>query len=192
MSATTIPPLTAPHSGMRSITGLSGSLVLLAGVTTAFASAIVLGAYGSEIIHCALGGAFVLLALSAFDFRPPRWLQWAGALVMLTLAATFLAQAIADISQSQAIAAFAYAMAGQVAEKVLGDLFLLWCVLILVFDSRGRTRWLGMAVITVALAVEGIFYAGAMTGMATDGTLKLLYLLIFVWLALESGKRKPK
>jgi hypothetical protein len=63
-----MPAVTVSHSalqqiGIRSIVGLWGSLVPLIGVTTAFAAAITLDAYGSEIFHCALGaGPFCWLS----------------------------------------------------------------------------------------------------------------------------------
>jgi hypothetical protein len=175
---------------IRSLSGLAGSLIVLAGVVIGLSSAIVFNAGGSEILHLALGGGFVLLALSVFDFRLFRWVQWGAAVPITILAVIFTLQGLADLTRWPLLADVAYATLGQVGEKVLGVIFIAWCLMLVLFDSTGRLRWFGLACITVVAMVEVQFYWVRVTGGDINDALKLLYVPLFVWLALESWKRR--
>jgi hypothetical protein len=175
---------------MRSVLGLAGSLVILAGVVTGLSCAILLNAGGSEILHVALGAGFVLLAISVFDFRPAVWVKVIAAVAMLLLAVIFFLQGLSDLTNSPLLAKIAYAELGQSSEKLLGYLFIAWCLALALVDSTSRSRWLGMATIVVIMGVEAYSYAMRATGGQVIDALKLLYVPVFVWLAIESGKRK--
>ena len=183
-------PLNTQARGMRSVLGFAGSLIVLAGVVIGLSSAIILNAGGSEILHLALGGGFVLLALAVFDFRQPAWVKWGAAVPMMILAGIFTIQGLADLTRSPLLADIAYANLGQTGEKLLGDIFIAWCLALVIFDSTGRTRWLGFACIAVVVVVEVYFYWTQATGGDVNDALKLLYAPLFIWLALESWKRK--
>jgi hypothetical protein len=189
-SSPTSPSLTIPAAGMRSVFGFAGSLTVLAGVVIGLSSAIILNAGGSEILHLALGGGFALLALAVFDFRLLALVKWAAAVPTMALAAIFTLQGLAEITQSALLVNIAYAGLGQIGEKVLGDIFIAWCVALVFFDSSGRTRWLGFATLAVIAAVEVYFYAMRASGGDVNDALKLLYVPLFVWLSLESWKRR--
>ncbi len=73
---------------------------------------------------------------------------------------------------------------------MLTTLFIFWLVAVLLTASRGKTRILGFVAMAVVVCVEAYNYVLLYLGEAH--ALKILYLLPFVWLLLESRKRQPK
>jgi hypothetical protein len=173
---------------MQSPRGFAGSIVLIAGVVLALASGIIFNAGASEIIHVAMGLSFLLLASAVFDFRVPRAVNLIAAVSMVALALIFLAQAVADLSGSTAIAGIAYGVLGQLLERALGYVFLGWCIVVVLGHSTGWQRIVGFVVLLIVMASEIYTSAVSMTGGEAPVTLKFLLLLLFVWLALESSK----
>lgn len=177
---------------MRSTRGLAGSVVLVAGVGLAFASAVMFNAGASEIIHFALGLGFVLLASAAFDFRTPSPVNWLACVAMGLLAAIFLMQGTADLLALPDLSSFAYGALGQTLEKLLGYVFVAWCAAVLLRDSAGWTRALGVAAIAAVIAVDAYDFAMKAQGSTAPEALKLLDLLLFAWLILESSKPRTE
>jgi hypothetical protein len=66
----------------------------------------------------------------------------------------------------------------------------LWFVALLLLASAGWSRWLGGAVMLVVVGLEVATFVTLVLG-APMGSVKLLILLPFVWLLLESAKRVP-
>jgi hypothetical protein len=67
---------------------------------------------------------------------------------------------------------------------------------VLLTASRGRTRILGFIAMAIVVCVEayvyfGLLYLGTNPFLET-AAVKLPYLLPFVWLLFESGKRRPR
>lgn len=60
------------------------------------------------------------------------------------MAAIFLLQAVSEVTRSQALTHFVYRVLGQRLEGWVADLVLLWCLAVVLVDSRGKTRivWL--------------------------------------------------
>jgi hypothetical protein len=174
---------------MRSARGFAGSLVLLLGVPAAIGVA-ALGGSAEVAIHVALGVCFVLLALATFDFRLPPWLTWLACAAIGLLGAIFLLQAVSDAVHSPPLHTLAFDILGQRLEKALGFAFLLWCVAIVVVDSSGWRRILGALVLAATFCVEGYALYAASTGGQASEALKLAYLGVFVWLLLESARRR--
>ncbi len=164
-------------------------MVLLLGVPAAIASA-ALGGSAEIAIHFALGVSFLLLASAAFDFRLPRLISLIACVAIGVLGAIFLLQGVSDAVQSADLHRIAFDILGQRLEKVLGYVFLAWCVAILLMDSTGWRRVLGAIVLASVLCVEGYGLFAASTGGSAPEALKLIHLGVFVWLALESA-RKP-
>lgn len=174
---------------MRSPRAVAAALTLLLGVPLALISGIAFGAGAENVIHLALGACFLLLAFAVFDFWLPRWINLATCAATGVLAAIFLLQGASDLMHSTSMQHLAYEVLGQRLEKVLGDVFLLWCVAMLFRDSTGRTKVFGVVVLVMVLSIEIYTIVMAYAGREVPGVLKLFYLPLFVWLLLEGMKR---
>jgi hypothetical protein len=74
-------------------------------------------------------------------------------------------------------------------ERLLPDVVYLWFVALLLGDSRGRSRVLGWVVMVAVVGVEMVTLVTLLMGSPIAGV-KLVILLPFVWLLVESGKRE--
>jgi uncharacterized membrane protein len=84
---------------------------------------------------------------------------------------------------------------GQGLEGWLAGLIILWFAAMLLIDSQGKTRILGLVAMSLAVCFEVYSQISSYLGTslsAEAGTLKLLFLLPFVWLLFESTKKLPK
>jgi hypothetical protein len=178
--------VTQVPGAVQSARGAAAMVVLLAGVAVALAVAILIGEGAEAIIHIVLGLGFALLALAVFDFRLPAWITIAAAIGIALLAAIFLLQAASDLTHAPPLTYLAFDLLGQRLEKILGYVFLLWCLALVGLDSRGWRRGFGFAVLAVVVAVEGYSTATVAGGGEASAALKLLYLPVFGWLLLES------
>jgi hypothetical protein len=179
---------------MRSPRGLLGSIVLLLALPIAVLTQVLLGSGSGIAIHVALAVGCVFVSLSAFDFGTPRWLAWVGCVSAGAFAAIFLVQAASSLIGSESFSYFANEVLGFWPEKLLLSLLALWLVGMLLTSSRGRARVMGFIVMAVVVGVEayvyfGLLYLGTNPFLDT-APVKLAYLLPFVWLLFESGKRR--
>ncbi len=183
-------------SGMRSPRGFLGSIVLLLALPIAVLTQVLVGSGSGIAIHVALAVGCVLVALSAFDFATPRWLAWIGCLSASAFAAIFLVQNASALIGNESFSHFANEVLGFWPEKVLLSLLTFWLVGVLVTASRGKTRILGFVAMAIVVCVDvyvyfSLFYLGTNPFLETP-VVKLPYLLPFVWLLLESRKKRPK
>jgi hypothetical protein len=181
-------------SGMRSPRGFLGSLVLLLALPIAVLTQILFGGGSAIAIHVALAAGCVLVSLSAFDFGTPRWLAWIGCVSMGAFAAIFLVQAASTLVGNESFSYFANEVLGFWPEKLLLSSITFWLVGMLLTASRGRTRILGFVAMAIVVCVEAYVYFGLLV-LGTNpfletAVVKLPYLLPFVWLLFESGKRR--
>lgn len=174
---------------MRSRRLFAASSILIVGVIAAAFAGIVLGDGAELIIHIALGTSFLVIALSTFEFKLPKWLSLLASVAIGLLAIVFLLQAAALALHAPWLTHLAFDVLGQRLEKVLGFAFLAWCVCLLVLDCRGWTRGFGAICLAAILCVEIYDVALTLQGSQAPGILKLLYMPLFVWLLLEA--RKP-
>jgi hypothetical protein len=180
---------------IRSPLGLLAALAFLLALPIAFGSQVLFGARGETTIHFALAAGCVLLAFSAFEFELPRWMNRLGCAAALALGTIFLLQALALLTPSEPLYYLAYPLLGRWPEGWLPDLVILWFVAMLLVDSRGKTRILGLVAVSLALCLQLCSHILVFLGTslsAEAGTLKLLLLLPFVWLLFESAKKRPK
>ncbi len=180
---------------MRSSLGLLSALAIISALPVAIGCQILFGRGGETTIHFALAAGCVLLAFSVFDFELPRWTNRLGCAAALALGAIFLLQALALLIPSESLYHLGYPVLGRWPEGWLPDLVILWFVAMLLIDSRGKTRILGVAAVSLAVCLELYSHILAFLGttLSTEaGTLKLLLLLPFVWLLFESTKERPK
>ena len=175
---------------MRSPRGFLGSIVLLLALPVAVLTQVLLGSGSGVAMHVALAVGCTLLALAVFDFETARWIAWTGRAAAGAFAAIFLLQAASELMQNDSFSYFALQVLGNYPERILKTLFIFWLVAVLLTASQGKTRILGFAVMVVVVCVELYNYVLLFLGEAP--ALTALYLLPFVWLLLESRKRKPK
>jgi hypothetical protein len=171
-----------------------GSLVLLLALPIAVLTQVVFGGGSGIAIHVALGAGCVLVSLSAFDFGTPRWLAWVGCASAGAFAAIFFVQAASAPIGDESFSYFANEVLGFWPEKLLLSLLTFWLVGVLLTASRGKTRILGFVAMAIVVCVEayvyfGLLYLGTNPFLET-AAVKLPYLLPFVWLIFESGKRR--
>jgi hypothetical protein len=141
------------------------------------------------MIHFVLAAGSLLLAFAVFDFELPRWMNWIGCAAGLALGTIFLLQAVALVIPNQSLNYFAYEVLGQWPEGWLPDVIILWFVGMLVLDSQGKSRILGIVAVSIAVCSELYSHTLRFLGTSPSATLKLLMLLLFVWLLFESTKK---
>jgi hypothetical protein len=141
------------------------------------------------MIHFVLAAGSLLLAFAVFDFELPTWMNWIGCAAGLALGTIFLLQAVALLIPNESLNYFAYEVLGQWPEGWLPDAVILWFVALLAFDSQGKSRILGIVAVSIAVCSELYSHILRFGGTSDTGSLKLLVLLLFVWLLLESTKK---
>jgi hypothetical protein len=177
---------------VRSLRGVLAASVCLLAVPVAFLFQLIVGSGAEIVLHLVLGVGFLLTALAVFDFEPPRWLPWVGCLSIGALGATFLLQGISQLLQNDWLRYLAFQILGQRVETLSVDVFLVWCATSVLLISRGKVKLFGIGVMALAIGAEiysyGVRYFGS--GVVSP-LLKLVLLLPFVWLLLESSKKIP-
>jgi hypothetical protein len=141
-------------------------------------------------IHLVLAAGSFLIASAVFDFgKVAKWINWTACIFAGTEAAIFLLQGMSHLVQNDSLTYLAYQVLGQRLEAGLADLFVFWCIAMLLFDSRGKTRILGFVAVSIVVCFEVYKYSLFYLGDAPAESLKVLFLLLFVWLLFESGKK---
>ena len=170
--------------------------MLLLALPIAVLTQVLFGGGSGIAIHVALAAGCVLLWLSAFDFGTPRWLAWIGCVSAGAFAVIFLSQAGSTLIGSESFSYFTNEVLGFWPEKVLLSLITFWLVGVLLTAGGGKTRILGFIAMAIVVCVEAYVYFGLLflgtNPFIETAAVKLLYLLPFVWLLFESGKRRPR
>src|SRR5829696_7225988 len=174
---------------IRSPLGLLAALTFLMGVPISFGWQILFGSGAGTMIHFFLAAGSLLLAFAVFDFKLPRWMNWIGCVAGLALGSIFLLQAVSLLIPNESLNYFAYEVLGQWPEGWLPDVVILWFVALLLIDSQGKSRIFGIVAVSIAVCFELYSHTLRFLGTAPSGTLKLLMLLLFVWLLVESTKK---
>jgi hypothetical protein len=127
-------------------------------------------------------------------FRATRWLPWVGCLSIGAFGATFLLQGISQLLHIDWLTYLAFQILGQQLETWSVDVFLVWCSATVLLMSHGKVKLFGICVMALAVSAEiyghGVRYFGSGAG-GVSPLLKLVLLLPFVWLLLESSKKIP-
>lgn len=177
---------------MRSRAGLAASIVFLLLLPIAVLYQSLFESGVEVVIHIVLATGAALLSLAALDFKTPPWMGSVASVSTGTLAVIFALQAVSLAVPNDTLSYLAFRALGQGVEGWLGNLFILWCAAVLFFDSRGKVRLLGFIVVGLAISEKIYEYVLLSRGEAVPDALKLLLLLLFVWLLLESAKVTPK
>jgi hypothetical protein len=153
-----------------------------------------MGDRAETVVHAGLALGSAVLSFAVFDFRTARWVAWIGAMSTGSLAAVFLLQGVSESIGTSSLTYLAFQILGQRLEASLVDLFTFWCIAMLLIDSEGKTRILGLVAMSLVVGVKlysyGLTYLGSSLNAEAPG-LKLLYLLPFAWLLFETSKRLP-
>ena len=175
---------------MRSRIGFAAAIVMLLAVPVAFASQLVADGSAELVIHLAVGTGCLLLAAAVFDFGLRRWVTWTGAGAAGAFGTIFLLQALSQVITNDGLAYLAFDVLGQEIERFLPYAILVWFVALLWEGSSGKSRILGSAVMAIVVGVELVSIVGPSVGLNIESQ-KLLFLLPFLWLLIESAKRRP-
>jgi len=178
---------------MKSPRALAAAIVVLLALPIAGLYQAVAGGGAEVVVHLALALGAELMAVAVFDFRTAPWMTWTGALALSVLAVIFLLQGVAELAHNESLTHFVYQVFGQRTEAWAGDLFVLWCIAVVVMDSRGWTRMLGAVALALVVGMRGYAYYLSYRGTSLDAaapSLKVLALLQFAWLLVEA--RKPR
>src|SRR5215204_1252629 len=174
---------------IRSPRGLLAALTFLLGIPLSFGWQILFGSGAGTMVHFVLAAGTLLLAFCVFDFELPRWMNWIGCAAGLALGSIFLLQAVALLIPNESLHYFAYEVLGQWPEGWLPDVVILWLVAMLVLDSQGKSRIFGIIALSIALCSELYSHTVRFLSSSPTEILRLLMLLLFVWLLLESTKK---
>jgi len=177
---------------MRSPLGFAAAATMLATLVVALAILVLDGDVGF-VVHLGLGIGFALVALASFDFHIPRWASWLGAVAAGAFSLLLLLQAVSELVSSETFHRLVYDVLGQQLESILFDGFLLWCIAVLLRDSRGGTRRFGAVILAIVVCVEVYSWLLLLLGRSlnTDApALKLFSVGVFIWLLLESRRRR--
>ena len=183
-------------SGIRSLRGLLGSLVLLLALPIAVLTQVLFGSGSAVAIHVALAAGCGLVSYSAFDFGTPRWLAWIGCASAGAFGVIFLSQAASTLIGNESFSYFTNEVLGFWPEKILLSLIAFWFIGLLLTASGGKTSILGFVALAIVVCVEAYVYFGLLV-LGTNpfletAAVKLIYLLPFIWLLFESAKRRPR
>ena len=179
---------------MRSPRGVLAASVCLLGVPIALLFQLIVGSGAEIVLHLVGGVGFLLTAFAVFDFKPPRWLPWVGCLSAGAFGVTFLLQGISELLHIDWLTYLAFQILGQQVEAWSGDVFLVWCSATVLLMSHGKVKLFGIGVMALAVSAEIYSYAVRYFASGPSGVpplLKLVLLLPFVWLLLESSKKVP-
>jgi hypothetical protein len=178
---------------MRSKRGLLASIALLSALPLTALYQMVLGAGVEVVIHGALAVGAALMSFAVFDFKSPRWATWMGSVSTGVLAAVFFLQALSEVTHDEALTYLAYRVLGQRLEGWLVNLFMAWCVVVLVVDRKVTGRRLGIGAMATVASVQAYSLCLAYRGTSLDAEapiLKILWLTPFAWILLASTTRQ--
>lgn len=178
---------------MRSQLGFLAALVLLLALPITVLYQILVGTGADTVVHVMLAGGSLLLAASVFDFnKMAKWITWLGCLAAAAEGTIFLLQGVSHLVQNAAFTELVYQRLGQWPERLFMDVVIFWLIALLLTDSWGKTRLFGLVALVSVVSLEAYSYSLLYAGSSINTVappLKLLYLLPFMWLLLESNKK---
>jgi len=174
---------------MKSPKGFYGAIALLLVLPVAVVSAIAFGDQETGL-HLALAAGAFLQAAAIFDFDVPKPVNQLACAATALLGGIFLLQALSPLTASEAFYDFSYDTLGWL-EGLLTVVFVAWCFVMLLSDTSGKTRLLGLVTVPPLLVYAATLWATNLADIAAPPEApKLLFMPVMLWLLLES--RKPK
>jgi len=178
---------------MRSKRGLLASIAFLLALPLTALYEMVFGAGVEAVIHGALALGSALMSFAVFDFKAPRWATWMGSISTSVLAAVFLLQGVSEVTHDETLTYLAYRVLGQRLEGWLINLFMAWCVVVLVVDRQVTGRILGIVAMATVACAHAYSLVLTYHGTSLDAeapALKILWLTPFVWILFASATGK--
>jgi hypothetical protein len=175
---------------MKSLRGLLAAVLLLLALPLAVLFQVLFGGGSEAVVHLVGAIGFALLALSFFDFTLPRWIAWVGCVAATALAVIFAVQGVSSLIPDESLNRIAFDVLGNHPERVAIDALALALLAVCLFESRGVTRIIGLAALLCVLAAEVFRIGLGVFGVPEDASLRIVYLLPFIWLLLESRKER--
>jgi hypothetical protein len=175
---------------MKSPRGLLAALLLLLAFPLAVLVQVLFGAGSETVVHLVGAFGFAFLALSFFDFTPPRWIAWAGCVAASALAVVFAVQGVSTLLPDESLHRVAFDVLGDRPERAAIVVLLFALLAVCLIESRGVTRIVGLVTILGVVALELYRVGVGILGIPEGANLRILYLLPFVWLLLESRKER--
>jgi hypothetical protein len=177
---------------MRSARGVAASVLFLVALPLAALGQLLFGIEPEAALHLVFAAGFVLLGLAFYDFSIPAWGRVLGCAAAVSLAGIFLLQGVSQLTPNESLRALAFEVLGQTVETLLINAVIFTLLLVLLRDSHGLSRVLGIAVLALVLGMELYTLVLPRVGVtpgAEPFNVKVLYLLPFVWFLLESRER---
>lgn len=174
---------------MKSFRGVLGACVLLLALPATIAYQILFGDDAGVVIHVCLAIGAALVSTAAFDFQSPRWLAWLGSVSTAGLAVIFGLQAAAPLVASDILNVVAYQVLAVAPEGLFQVGAMVWLCALALTISQGSMRILGAAAAAAGVCALIYSYGLLLTGSPwaeVPQSLRLVYLLPFVWLLVES------
>jgi len=125
------------------------------------------------------------------DFKTPSWFTLIGSISTTLLIVIFTLQGLAPFIANETVNWLAFGILGQLPESLLIDLLFIWMIGVLFTDSTGKSRIFGFVCLALAAGLKIYSYILPMFGTTLDEkypALKILLLLPFAWLMIESKK----
>jgi len=177
----------------RSRIGLTASVVFLSLLPIAIIYQAFFEAGVEIVIHIVLAVGAAFLSRAVFDFRTARSITWIASFAAAILAIIFALQAVSlGLPTNVTLFYVAFTLLGQGIEGWLGNVFIVWCVVLLFSDSRGKIRLFGILAVGLVICSKVYEYILRYRGDTPPEALKLLMLLLFVWFLFESIKKTTR
>jgi hypothetical protein len=174
---------------MRSVRGVLGVCALLLALPATIVYQILFGDDAGVVVHVCLAIGAALVSWAAFDFQSPRWMAWLGSVSTAGLAVIFALQAAAPLVASEILNVLAYQVLAVVPEGLFQVSATVWLLALTLTISHGYMKILGSVTAAASMCAliytYGLLFSGSPWADVPQ-SLRLVYLLPFVWLLLES------
>jgi hypothetical protein len=177
---------------VRSARGVAASVLFLVALPLPVVSQALFGLEAEAALHLVFAAGFLLLGLAFSDFAIPAWGRALGCAAAVALAGIFFLQGVSQLTPNESLRALAFDVLGQTVETLLIHAISFFLLLVVLRDSHGLSRVLGIAVLASVLGMELYTFVLSTAGVtlgAESFDVKVFYLLPFVWLLLESRER---
>lgn len=174
---------------MRSFKGVLASIIFLSLLPIAVLYQMFFDKGIEAVTHGWLAAGSILISFAVFDFKTPRWILWTGFASAAGLGLIFLLQGVSLLVPDERLFYLSFTLLGQGAEKLLGDLYIVWCAGMVLTHSEGKEKLFGLFAVALVICLEIYLYIVPLFNGIPEESLKLLFFLLFIWLYLESKKR---
>lgn len=174
---------------MRSFKGIVASIIFLSLLPIAVVYQMLFDKGIEAVTHGWLAAGSILISLAVFDFKTPQWILWTGFASAAGLGIIFILQGVSLLVPDERLFYLSFTVLGQNVERLLVDLYIVWCAGMLLTHSKDKEKLFGFFAVALMICLEIYLYVVSFFNGIPEESLKLLYFLLFIWLYLESKKR---